>query len=429
MVALLARRNFALLWLAGLIDIAGDWILIIGLPIYVYQLTGSTLATGGMLIASMAPRVLLGSVAGVFVDRWDRPRTLVLGNGLLALALLPLLAVHSAAGLAIVYVVAGVEGVLAQFVRPAKAALLPNLVEEADLVPANALNGISDNLARLVGPALGGAIAAAFGIAGVALGDAASFVVAALLTALIGLPPRPAAPEPAAAAPRRAWAGLWTEWVSGLRIIRQERPVAVIFAILAITSLGEGVMAVLFVAFVNRVIGGGAPELGWLMSAQAVGGLLGSLVVGPAGRRLAPAYLIGLGGVAFGLVDLAIFNNPRLAVDLALMVLVGVPGIAFGTGITALLQMSVPDAYRGRVFGALGTTAALLSIAGTGLGGAFADTLGIVPILNLQGAGYVVAGILALALLPRRHAMPAPAETVRVIPQESAARSSSAGTS
>src|SRR5919198_1112108 len=85
MIATLRQRNFALLWFAGLISLAGDWMLIVALPIYVYQLTGSTLATSTMFIAGRLPTLLFGSVAGVFVDRWDRKRTMVVANLLLAL--------------------------------------------------------------------------------------------------------------------------------------------------------------------------------------------------------------------------------------------------------------------------------------------------------------------------------------------------------
>jgi len=89
MLTTLRQRNFALLWAGGLISMAGDGMLYIGLPIYIYQLTHSTLATSLMFIAETVPRIALGSVAGVFVDRWERKRTMVIANGLLALGLLP----------------------------------------------------------------------------------------------------------------------------------------------------------------------------------------------------------------------------------------------------------------------------------------------------------------------------------------------------
>ena len=83
----LRNGNFARLWCAGLISQAGDWVLLIGLPIYVYILTRSLLATSITFAAGIIPQIVLGSVAGVFVDRWNRRRTLVVANLLLAVAL------------------------------------------------------------------------------------------------------------------------------------------------------------------------------------------------------------------------------------------------------------------------------------------------------------------------------------------------------
>src|SRR5262249_22849680 len=104
MLATLRNRNFALLWLGGLVSFAGDWVMFIALPVYVYDLTGSALATGGMFMAQTAPRLLLGSIAGVFVDRWDRRWTMIVANMLCAAVLLLLLLVRSAADLWLLYV-------------------------------------------------------------------------------------------------------------------------------------------------------------------------------------------------------------------------------------------------------------------------------------------------------------------------------------
>src|SRR3954467_13983858 len=84
------RRHLRLLLAAGLVSMTGDWILGIGLTYSVYAITGSTLASAVTLLASFVPRVVAGSVAGVFVDRWDRKRTMVACNLLLAVGLVPL---------------------------------------------------------------------------------------------------------------------------------------------------------------------------------------------------------------------------------------------------------------------------------------------------------------------------------------------------
>jgi MFS family permease len=398
----LRQRNFALLWFGGLISMAGDWVLRIGLPLYIYQLTGSTLATGIMFMAGMLPSLLLGSVAGVFVDRWDRKRTMVIANVLLAASLLPLLLVRSAEWVWIAYIAAFAQSCIAQFFDPAESAMLPLLVGEEHLPTANALNALNNNLARLIGPAIGGVVLAVGGLTGVALVDAASFLLAAGMIALITADGRAVRAEMPAAAAEGAggrWLAVWREWVEGLRIVVQTRTVAIIFLLLAITSLGEGVISVLFAPFVSKVLGGGGTEFGAIASAQAVGGLIGGALIGEVARRVRPGRLIGVCGILFGLIDLAIFNYPIFGVAVILMVLVGLPGVGFSTGVTTLLQTSTANQYLGRVFGALGTTGSLLALIGAGIASVLGDRIGIVPVLNLQGAGYILAGSLALVLL------------------------------
>jgi MFS family permease len=401
MIAVLRQRNFALLWFGGLISMAGDWVLRIGLPLYIYQLTGSTLATGIMFMAGMLPSLLLGSVAGVFVDRWDRKRTMVIANGLLAVSLLPLLLVRSVEWVWIAYIAAFVQSCIAQFFDPAESAMLPLLVGEEDLPTANALNALNNNLARLIGPAVGGVVLAVGGLTAVALVDAASFGIAAAMIALITADGRAARAEgaPAPATTGAPWLAVWREWLEGLRIVVQTRTVAIIFLLLAITSLGEGVISVLFAPFVSKIIGGGGTEFGAIASAQAVGGLIGGALIGEVARRVRPGRLIGVCGILFGLIDLAIFNYPIFGVVLVLMVLVGLPGVGFSTGVTTLLQTGTANQYLGRVFGALGTTSSLLALIGAGLASVLGDRIGIVPVLNLQGGGYILAGSLALVLL------------------------------
>jgi MFS family permease len=407
LVSTLRNRNFALLWSGGLISMTGDWMLLVALPIYVYQATGSALATGAMFAAGLVPNVLFGSVAGVFVDRWDRKRTLVFGNTLLALSVLPLLVVPQTGWLWVVYAVAFVQSCFGVFNEPAENSLLPALVGDERLVSANSLNATNNNLARLAGPALAGLVVGWFGLVGVVVVDAASYLVSAALVSLISARSAPERPEEAppadAGGAAAAFSGVWREWAEGLRLVGTGRVLLTVFVVGAVTGLGEGVFLALFPPFVRVALGGGALELGWLMSAQAVGGVLGGLVVGAAAARLSPPRLLGSGAVLFGLIDLAIFVYPSfvqsIAVGLALFVLVGVPAAGMLAGLQTLLQTSAKDHLRGRVFGALGTTQALLMLAGTLLGGALGDAVGIVPVLVVQGGAYVAAGILVLVLL------------------------------
>jgi len=409
MLGTLRQRNFALLWLGDLISLMGDWALFVGLPIYVFLLTHSVLATSLMLLAESVPNVLIGSLAGVFVDRWNRKYTMIITNFLLALALLPLLFVRTADHVWIAYVVAAVESCIAQFFRPAENALLPALVGEEHLVHANGLNSFSSNLARLVGPAIGGVVAGLFGLTGITLVDVVSFLLAGALIAAItasGSVKKPAS-DSAQAVSSGGWLSrLWGEGRDGLRVIAASRTLTVLLAMLAIMALGEGVMGTLYPVFVNRVLHGQALQIGELMSAQAVGGLLGGLLLGWLGKRLMARLAIGLCSVIFGAIDLVIFNSPAMYpgfwLSVALFVMVGIPAVGMMMGMQSLLQATAPGAYLGRVFGVVGALTGLLGLIGTLTAGFVTDHIGVVTTLNIQGGGYVVAGLLALTLLPHR---------------------------
>jgi len=391
------HRDFRLLLSAGLVSLTGDWILRTGLTYAVYALTGSTLASATTLLASLLPQVAVGSLAGVYVDRWDRRRTLVVTNLLLAAALLPLLAVHDRHQVWIIYLVTAVESGLAQFSIAAEAALVPNTVPAGDLVAANALNGQSRDVARLVGAALGGVAAGLGGIAALTATDVASFAVAAGIVALLR---RPRADAPGAALPR----DLLGEWADGARIAARSPTLRLLLLFVAITSVGEAIMGTLMAPFVRDLLHGSAEAYGLILSVQATGGILGGLCAAAFGSRFTPRALLGYGAIAFGAVDLALFLYPLLTRALwpafVYMVVVGLPGALAMAGLVTLFQSATSDRHRGRVFGAANALEAAAMLAGALAAGGLGSRLGIIPVIATQGVGYCVAGLLVLLVLP-----------------------------
>jgi len=413
------RRDLRLLLGAGLVSMTGDWLLGIGLTYSVYALTGSTLASAITLLAGFVPQVLAGLVAGVFVDRWDRRRTMVVANLLLAAGLLPLLLVHDAGQIWLVYLVLVLESVVEVFFAPAEQAMLPRLVDEADegeLVTANALNSQVANLARLVGAALGGVAAAVGGIPAVAALDALTFLVATVLLLRIRTSGRvdrtPVHEEGAEQLVVGRFAELRSEWAEGLRISWHTRTVRVLLFFSLITATGEGIMGTLFAPYVRSVLHSGAETLGVITSAQAIGGIIGGLVVATAGHRWSPIRMLGLGSVVFGLVDLAIFCYPLLLVQawpaVVGMVVVGLPGAIVMAGMMTLFQQHTDDAQRGRVFALVMLARSVSTVVGTTAAGFLGDAVGIVPVLAFQGVGYVVAGLMVMAMLTREPEEAAP---------------------
>jgi Na+/melibiose symporter-like transporter len=401
---LAGRRDLRLVLAAGLVSDAGDWILIIGLAYRVYAITGSTVASALTMASSCAPQVLLGAVAGVFADRWDRKRTMITADLLLAAVLLPLLLVHGAGQVWIVFAVMFAEGAIQQFFSPAEQAMVPTLVPDTELVAANAVSGQVSNVARLAGSALGGIIAAAAGIGAVTIADAATFVASAALLALVRATGRATARPGGPGGPvRERIAGIGDELRDGLRLSVRHRVLRTLMIFALVTSVGEGIMSTLFTPFVEHVLHGSSQEFGLVVAAQAVGGILGGALAAGFGHRVRASRLLSCGAIAFGLVDLAIFLYPLGYVAVwpavAGMVIVGLPGALTMAGLMTLFQRSTSDSHRGRIFGALSAVEGVAVLAGTLGAGFLSRYAGIVPVLAIQGAGYVVAGLAMLARL------------------------------
>jgi MFS family permease len=395
MLAVLRHRDFVLLWLGGLVSLAGDWVLYAALPYFVYQRTGSTVATAGMIVAELAPAVVLSSVAGVFVDRWNRKRVLVIASLVQASTVLLLLVAPHDGWFWLVFGVAVLQSAVASFAMPAESALLPTLVGDEELVQANALNALNNRLGRLVGAPIGGALLALFGLEPVVLLDCASFVLAAVLIASIAMPARPrrTADDIGAEEAVSAWASFWKDWLDGMRLVRRERQITVLFFVFGLMTFGGTMLDPLQVAWVRDVLDEGPEVFSILMTTHSVFGILGTLLVGRFGARLTPAQLIGWSSLVAGIGIAVQYNVPVVAVALVLTAIRGVTSTISGVGVETLAQSVVRDEYRGRVFGALGASGALLSLAGAATGGLMAEVVGIVPMLDVVAVLIVVGGL------------------------------------
>ncbi|MFC4113709.1 MFS transporter [Nonomuraea zeae] len=400
--ALRGNRDFRRLLLAGVISQTGDWAVGTGLAFYVYDLTGSTLSSAITLLVSRLPDVVLGSVAGVLADRWDRRRLLVGTDLLLAAGLLPLLLVRQPAQMWIVYAVALWAGVLSTLLAPAQKSLVPQLVAGSQLVRANALHGQCGEVARLAGAMAGGVAVSAGGLSAVVLLGVAGFAISAALQASLRVPGRPA--------PMTTVGG---QWIDGLRLAARDPGLRLLVAFMMITGLGEGIFGTLAAPFVADVLGGGGDAYGLFMSVQAIGGIAGGLVVAAYPGRAAPGLLLGCATIAFGLLDLALFTYP-LAVPafwpaLVLIGLAGVPGAAMTAAFTTLAQRVGGEERGGSVFGLLGSAHATTALLGTLLAGVLAGVLGhalggsagIVGTLCVHAGGLLIAGLMALTLMRR----------------------------
>jgi predicted MFS family arabinose efflux permease len=396
----LRTPGFRRLWLAGLVSETGDWLLLVSLPILVYRYTGSTFGTAAAFLIELVPPIVLAPLGGRLADRPDRRRTLLLLSLAQAAALAPLLLVDGPRGLPILYAVIAVQSALAALFHPTKAALLPTLVEPGQLVAANSMIGLNQNLGRLAGGPLGGLLlAAGHGLPAIVVVDAVTFLLAFALIARLG--------AAAAAAPRAPGEAAQGGWRAAVR----PRAVRGALAVLLVASTAQGIFVVLFVVFVAQQLHGDAGEIGLLRGVQGIGAIAAGVVLG-LGLRVAPGRLTAVAAVGFGALSLATWNAPAVSTAqplyVALFIAAGAPGVALMTGLVSTLQSAAPSSDRGKAFAIAGVVASLGEATGMLAGGILGDPLGIVAVLNVQGAIYVLAGLLAAVVARERPAVAAP---------------------
>ena len=400
MLAVLRRRNYGLLWVAQLISMIGDWAMFAALPFFIYELTSSVMATGAMFMIQVVPSLVFGSVAGVFVDRWDRRLTMIGSSLFRGVVLVMLLGVRSADMIWLVYLAGFLESTASQFFGPANNALLPTLVDEDQLLIANSLDSLGENGARLIGPALGGVLLASIGLQGVIFFDIVSYLLAALLMYFIRIPVGVAVPALADdGSAGSALSAFWVEFVAGLKLVAGKPALSRIFLVLSIAALGDSILTVLLVAFFQDVVGVGSAEFGLVLTVRGVAGILGGIAVGAIGSKVKPKHLISFGLIGTGLALVAMVFWPVFAISLIIMILLSVPLMAWLISSQTWVQTHAPGEFRGRVFGVYGTLSALLMLVGMAFASGMGDTLGISTTLYFGGGIYILSGLLALALL------------------------------
>ncbi len=400
MPTVLRQRNFVLLWGGAFISQLGDWVLLIALPLFVYQHTGSALATGTLVIVETVPGLFLGSFAGVFIDRWDRRRTMIITDLLRALSLLPLLLLPITNWFWLAYIVAAIQSILSQFFNPAQGALIPRVVSEEHLATANGLNAFSAQISRLVGPTLAGLLFTLLGIQSVIFTDSLSYVFSAIMGLLVFLPPEKtrAVLQPTLISYR----ALWQEWRQGLGLIRQDRILYMAFLVVATALLGDGVVRAIITPFLSQVSRGNALVFSWLVTAQGGGAVVGSLILTRINKLLHPFLVFGLSALTIGTLGSieAIFSS--LPIVFVCILLMGAPVMFFFIDSYTVIQQRASDETRGRILGAYGTMVMGCPLIGIILSTVLTTLVGVRVLLLIGQIGYLAAGLIALCFLRRQ---------------------------
>lgn len=433
---MLINRNFANLWYGLAVSTVGDYVFDTTLVLWVATVVAkgapwAPVAVSGVLLSVSAAVLLVGPIAGVFVDRWDRKKTMlrseliraVLVAALFVLTLVPTRDLPVWLWLTSIYVVVFALNVAGQFFGPARFATIGDVVSgDADRARAAGITQATTSVAAIVGPPLAAPLLFATGVQWAMVVNALSYVASYFAIRAVRVTDSPIA-EPLAAGVRATIRAIRQEFTAGLRFFVHNRFLVVLLTIAVIAQFGTGAMNTLDVFFVTRNLHASAGQYGFMSTAFGVGAVIGALLAGVLVARLGARRLTWLCAIIAGVLVVVYSRQSHLLPGIAAFFLLAVPVAMLNTAMAPLL-LKTPQAYLGRViavFNPISELASMLSVvaagwlASTALRG-FDGHVGdlrfgpIDTIFAVSGVLIVLAGIYAGVALPRDTAEQAEAD-------------------
>jgi Na+/melibiose symporter-like transporter len=384
------NRNWVRLFTGQAISQVGDFIFDTTIVLWIATRVAvghswAPLAVGGAFVAVAVPVVLVGPVAGVYVDRWDRRRTMLVTDVVRAaligaLIALPLLGdrLTIATQLTVIYLVVALASAASQFFNPSRFALLAAVVPEEQQARSSGLGRATVAIATVAGPPLAAPLLFSVGVPWALVANAASFVFSYLM--VLGVR-TPAVDRPAAETPN-----FWRELREGAGFLFRSSVLRAILISAVVATLGVGALNSLDVFFVTDNLHAAASSYGILGLAQGAGGIVGALIAAAIGNRIYPSTLFW---IALALTGVAIIGYSRataFGIGLALLLVVAVPVTMVDTAAGPILMGAAPQRLLGRVLSVFTPIQQIASIGGAVLATALAST-------TLRGLNVSVAGL------------------------------------
>ncbi len=397
MLKVLQNRDFARLFLSNFISEIGTQIYRIAIPVWAYTLTGSPIATAGVVAAQFLASVVMGPLLSPLADLYDRKWLIFWSEALsaVAVALLPLFFMESLAGWLLV---AFLIGVFQAVGNPAVSAVVPELVGKDDLDAANSLIYLPRRSLEMVFMGLAGALVGLLGARAAFWIDAVSFAFSALV--LLSLRPLPAHRK------RGGGGGYWGMVAGGLNYVFRNPVTRYVIGILAPAAMFGAIDATVPPVLATKIFAGGdgnqgALFYGFMEAAFAAGAVLGLLSVATISKRFSRPVAF-LGGLAvFGATELLVGVFGSLWPVLALLLIMGFANQIFIVPARSMIQVGVESEFLGRVMAAWGAVMNGAALVGMMLGGFLAEFLGPQEAFVIGGAG-----VLFVALMGRLKGVP-----------------------
>lgn len=381
------NRDFLPLWSGLLVSNLGDWINYVAMYAVVYQQTRSALAVVGLRLIHIVPELLFASFAGVFVDRWNRKKTLVIAPLFSAVFVALLMFAHP---VALIFVAEAALTLAAMVFEPAVSATIPNIVGADNLVQANTLARTTETVATLVGGLVGGLLVAGIGASFAFGSDAVSFLMIALLITRVQVPVETRAPTVRS---------IERELREGLCYLRDHPLAAIVVVAGALFVFAPATIFTVGIVFAQSVLHAGSAGYGVLLAGLGTGSLVAAAWLFLFRNRLREDLVFAITGLAQGAAFVLMGLSHSLAPATGVYGIAGCMAMVNGVSGVTLLQRLVPDELRGRIFGAASSLGHLAAFANALFVAAGIGILGTGGVISAAGAVAAIAGLWVLGVL------------------------------
>ncbi len=388
--AILRNHNFRLIWTGQLITEMGTSLTSLAASIYVYKVTGSALNVGLMMMASAAPSLLVGLIAGVFVDRYDRKRIMMAADMIRAVLIvsIPFLMPYN---IAWIYILVALSATVGQFFNPAHASVLPEIASEEELNAANSLMAISSFGSLVVGYAAAGLITSSYSIEWAFYIDAATFLVSGFLIYLTRVPSIQADEN-------TNISSIFQNLKSGIQVITNTGSLRSMFIAYIFIGTTFGFSNAIRLPFTIHALKSTEFVFGLIESVALIGFVIASLLIAKVGDRLREGQWLSISFI--GMAITGVFFSLSTAVWFAL-VITTLEGFMNAPSVIAralVIQRNTPREARGRVFSAFFVTRDVMFMTGMAMAG-LADLFNL-RILYLSSSVIILAVGIIITFMP-----------------------------
>ncbi len=388
------KKTFSIIWSGQFMSLLSSSLVNFAIIIWLSLETGSAEVLAYAAIAALLPQSVLGLFAGVFIDRWDRKKTMIVADGFIAVCTfaIALLFYFGQVELWYIYLLLGLRSVGSAFHMPAMQASVPLLAPESELLRIAGINQVIQSVSTIAGPALGALAIGLMDIGYVLLIDIVGAVFAIISLLFVKIP-NPEQAERQGEGIRQVLADIGV----GIKAITSNRGLSLLFLFSIVATFCLMPVAVLFPLMTLQHFGGNAFQMSVIEVVWGVGMLAGGGLLGLLKLRINKVVLINWMYIILGaaLAGSGLLPPWGFALFVVLTTVGGITGAIYNASFTAIIQEKVDPAMLGRVFSMFFSISLLPSILGLLGTGFLADTIGISQTFVILGGAIAAVGILA----------------------------------